>query len=326
MATLKDISKRTNLALSTVSYALNNPGRVSDETRQKVLKAAEELNYIPNGNARSLKIKKTNIIGVIIYQFMGPVFNEFLQGIQDTCINSDYDVIVSVGKHSNRLIYEKRVDGAIIFDVNIDSNFLQKIASDKFPICVVDREIQYENIYKVLQNGHQGSNDLTRLLIKSGYRNFAYIKGPDKTYDSDQRYEGFLKALKDKKIEFDTTRLFKGNFTQESGELLVKDIVKCDSVDAIVCGNDEMAIGVMNGLQKMGYKVPEDYAVVGFDDIELSNYVVPRLTTVKADKYKWGGIAAKLIMDKLEGKELEDDTIIIPTSVVNRQSVAIKTQ
>ncbi|SKA87316.1 transcriptional regulator, LacI family [Clostridium sp. USBA 49] len=330
MHTIKDVARLANVALSTASYALNGTGKVSQATKEKVLKAAEELGYRPNGAAKDLKRnKKTGIICMFVSDFGGPFYSEVLRGVQDVAICNNYNLIVCTYKMTEKFLNERRVDGAIILSPHIPDDLILKVASPQFPIVVMDRELECENVYTVLLDNVQGAYNATQYLIELGHRNIAYISGPVVSYDNTKRLEGYKKALSDNNIEFNPNLIVQGRFTEEGGYgaaklLILNSKLNKIPLDAIFCANDEMAIGAINALNEDGINVPEDISIVGYDDIRLSSYIKPSLTTISHYNYEWGTMAANLIFQGLK-ENSKCGKLILPAKLIKRES-CIKSQ
>ncbi|EOD01203.1 LacI family DNA-binding transcriptional regulator [Caldisalinibacter kiritimatiensis] len=321
MATLKDVAKKAKVSLSTASYALNGGERVSKETREKVLKAAVELNYHPNGIARSLKKQKTNTIGLFVHDFSGPFYNEIIQGIQDSCKNFGYDLIVCTNNSSKRFLKEKLVDGAIIIDPYIPDDLLISVADRNFPIITMDRELNNDYIYNILLDNKKGAYDITTHLIKLGINTIGYISGPDNSYDNRRRFQGYKDALIDNNKRFSEKLVLHSDFTEKGGYEIVKEYAQKNSLpEAFFCSNDEMAIGAINALKELGIKIPEDIGIVGFDNINISKYISPQLTTVNIPRFNWGAKCVEILMKLLNKEQMSERLIMIPVELVVRNS------
>ena len=296
MPTIKDVAKKAGVSISTASYALNNLPNVHPETRQRILDAAKSLNYYPNGTARNLKTRKTGNIGVFIYGFAGPIFSDVLEGIRQMLQEYDYNIIVSSGKSSINLLKERQVDGAIIFDGQLYDETLITYANYGLPLYVLDRELKGKNIYSSLIDNEGLVYQFIKQMIKEGYKEFAYLSGPNDAFNNNHRYEGFKTALREANIS--NHQYYQGDFTIQGGHsvgLLMKDLEKKPRF--VFCANDESAIGFMQALKETKIKVPEQIAVAGFDNIYVGQYVSPKLTTIGIDHVMWGRKVAESIVE-----------------------------
>lgn len=302
MATIKDVAKLAGVSISTASLALNDKPRVSKKTKEKVLNAAKELGYRPNFSAQSLKTNKTGSIGVFIYGFGGPIFSDLLETIHIELRKEELNLIVSMGKSALELLKNKQVDGAIIFDTKITDEEIIDFAKTR-PVIVLDRYLDYPNVYSSVVKNEEFVYKMILEMIKEGYKKFSYVSGPERTKDNQDRYRGFLKALNEKNIV--PHLKFKGNFTIESGYSVGKQIALLeDKPDFVFCANDEMAVGLIRALKDSKVRIPSEIAVAGFDGIYLGDYIIPKLTTIKADYLDWGVYISQKMILLIKGHEI----------------------
>ncbi len=328
MATIKDVAKKAGVAVSTASYALNGIEKVSAATVEKVLRAAEELNYQKNGFASDLKRTKTNTIALILSDMSGPYYSELIKGVQEVTASNGFDLIAcsSVGGEkstASKFLREKRVDGAIVLAQNISTEVIKASARKDFPIVVLDRSVDHPFVIHVEVNNRQGGYEATEYLINKGHQSVGYVSGPRNSHDNEERFQGYLTALKEHGLTYQSRLKISGDFTREGGYRATKMLVaQQDLPDAIFYANDEMAIGGLQAFTEKKICIPEDVSVIGFDDIQLSEYVNPPLTTVKQPKYEAGALAVHLIFQMLAGEKVEQ-TYNLPTEFVERQSVVM---
>jgi len=299
MATIKDVARLANVGISTASYALNGNGTVSDATRLRILQAAEELNYHPNGMARNLKMKKTHTIGVFISRFGGSFYEEILEGIHESSMKANYELIVCPeSETTHKILTQRQVDGAIIFDSKIKSDILVRLAATHFPIVTLDRVLGVENTYPLMPDNRQGAKEVFAHLYNQGYRKFSYIAGSKDAFDSIERTESFLGEAKLKNLKVDK---YEGDFTEQSGYLLGKTIISTNDLpEAVFCANDQMALGFLRAMKEYNLSAPKDIAVVGFDDIALAKFM--DLSTVGVSRKDWGALAAKQLIELIENE------------------------
>jgi len=331
MTTIKDVAREAGVSISTASYALNGKGNISEATRAKVLEAARKLNYQKNGFATDLKRTSTRTIALILNDLSGPYYSELIRGVQETALEHGYDLIACSsfgGPESTaiKFLKEKRVDGVIVSAHSLPDERILESARKGFPIVVLDRFLQGDHIYNVLVDNEKGGYMATELLIRSGYRNIAYISGSTNSYDHQLRFNGYTQALQDYHLESPSKLNLSGKFTIDGGYMATKLLIAQRKLpEAVFYANDEMAIGGLKAFQEAGIKVPDDISVIGFDDIVLAEYVNPPLTTVRQPKYEAGALAAHLIMQLLEGQEIEHE-YMLPTELVVRKSCKLKEQ
>ncbi|MGP4070060.1 LacI family DNA-binding transcriptional regulator [Halobacillus sp. B29] len=329
MATIKDVAKRAGVAVSTASYALNGSGKVSSATIDKVLKAARELNYQKNGFASDLKRTKTNTIALILSDMSGPYFSELIKGVQEVTASNQYDLIAcsSVGGDRStaaKFLREKRVDGAIILATNISTEMIEASAREDFPIVVLDRDVENPYAIHVEVNNRQGGYQATEHLIQKGHRSIGFVSGPNDSHDNEERFKGYIDALKDHDVPFQSRFKMGGEFTREGGYRATKMLIAQQNLpDAIFYANDEMAIGGLQAFDEKRISIPDDVSIVGFDDIQLSAYVSPPLTTVRQPKYEAGALAVHMIFQMLAGEKVERN-YNLSTEFIERASVQSK--
>lgn len=324
VATLRDVAKRVGVAVSTASYAMNNDPRISVQTRRKVHNAAKELNYRPSTGARNLKTRTTRTIGIFLNDLGGPFYSEIFQGVQQIVSSNGYELIACTA-HQNihmasRFLTERFLDGAILLGPSIPDDLILRVACPEFPVIVLDRELYGDSVHSVLVDNVQGAYDAVTHLIELGHRDIAYIGGPLNSYDNLKRFDGYKKAMDEHGVPIRARWNIQGGFTEHGGYMVAKVLLaQGDYPSAIFVANDEMALGVLRACEEWKVIVPDDLALVGFDDIRLAAYVRPMLTTVSQPKYEWGAMAAHTVFQCLQGGEAPD-VVRLPTRLIVRES------
>mgnify|MGYP001767785259 CR=1 FL=1 len=321
MITIKDVANRAKVSITSASYALNGIGTISEATRQRVLQAAEELNYHPNAFARNLKKRKTHIIGVFITRFSGSFYEDILEGIHDAVLKTDYELIVCPESRSKRnILGQRQVDGAIVFDVKVKNETILKLASKGYPIVVLDRHLEADYVFPLLLDNQSGVQQAIHHLFDQGKRNIFFVAGAKDSLDNAERMQAFLDEGCKHNLHIP---VFKGNFTEESGYEIGKQIIASgDLPEAVFCANDQMAVGFLRALDDHQLSAPRDLAVVGFDDVLISRYTHPSLTTVGAPRLLWGSLAANWLIDFLDN-DTPFPNYRIPVELVERESSAL---
>ena len=319
--TIKDVADHAGVSVTSASYAINGKGTISEATRKRVLKAAEELNYHPNAFARNLKRQKSGTIGVFISRFGGLFYEDILDGIHAAILDTDFELIVCPeSRPVNKHLTQRQVDGAIVFDSKISSKLLLKIASERLPIVVLDRNIDSPYIYPMLLDNQNGAKAIFEHLYAQGARRIYYLTGASDSFDNKERMRTFVKEAKKKGI---IIQVFTGNFTQEAGYDVGKLIVRSNDLpQAIFCANDQMAIGFIKAMHECEIHVPEEVSVVGFDDIAIAQYMQPSLTTVGYSRFDWGQQAASQLINYIaNGIQIQPGRI--PVQLIERESSRI---
>ncbi len=318
MTTIRDVANHAGVSVTTASYVLNNTGNISVATRARVMQAAKELNYHPNAFARNLKYRKTQIIGVFISRFGGAFYEDILEGIHSVVLNTNYELLVCPESRSTRrILFHRQVDGAIVFDSKLSTDAVMKLASSRFPIVILDRPLQSEYIVPLLLDNPLGVRGAFTHLYDQGYRKLCYLAGASDSFDNAERMQTFLAMAEEHHLE---TPVYQGNFTVRSGYEAGQAILQAGELpEAVFCANDQMAIGLIDAAKERGLRVPDDIAVVGFDDIPIARYLQPSLSTVGASRFEWGTMAVRQLIDFLEHKT-PFDRQRIPTHFIQRQS------
>jgi len=321
---IKDIAKIAGVSQSTVSRVINKPHEVSEELRKKVMRVIKMFDYTPNSVARGLRKGSTKVIGVIIPDITNPFFPAIVRGIEDFLKKKGYSLIlcnsdqdIEEEKKLLKLLYSKNVDGVIFTGSGEYNPNIELFMSKDIPLVFLDRIYDKKSFasYVVVDNV-KGMFELMGYLVKSGYRSFALLNGNKETFSAKARYEGFLKAVK--KYNIKDFEIIFGKFTYESGHRMVEKLSKIPEV--LVCGNDLIAYGVIDKIEKLGLVIPNDAGVTGFDDISFSRHYKPPLTTVRQPVYELGKKAAELIFKMIESKFYKPQGIILNPEVIIRES------
>jgi LacI family transcriptional regulator len=319
MTTIKDVAKHARVSVTAVSYALNDTGTISDDTRKRILAVAKELNYHPNAFARNLKKRKTGTVGVFITSFGGSFYEEILEGIHDAVIQTDYEMIVCPESWTKRkVLTHRQVDGAIVFDYKIDSETIVNLASKKFPIVILDRNLESEYLFPLLLDNEQGVKETFYHFYNQGAQRIFFVSGASDSFDNAERKKAFLHEAEKNSVPI---ICFEGNFTEQSGYDVAKKIIQANDLpDAVFCANDQMAIGFIKAMKAHGLKAPDDIGVVGFDDIKIAQYIQPGLSSVSSSRFSWGAAAANQLIELLENDNPFPKPYRIETQLIQRES------
>jgi len=318
VTTIKDVAKLARVSITSTSYALNGTGTISEATRKRVLEAAEQLNFHPNAFARNLKTQSSRTIGVFITRFGGLFYEDILEGIHEAILQTEYELIVCPeSRNIRRILTQRMVDGAIVFDTKVRDETIIKVASEKYPVVVLDRYLEAEHVFPVLIDNRQGVREAFYHLYQQGARRIFFVSGALDSYDNSERMQAFLEEGQKNQL---SVQVFNGNFTEESGYNVAKMIIAANDLpEAVFCANDQMAIGFMKAMKESNLNAPEDIAIVGFDDIQLASYVHPTLSTIGASRLIWGSTAVNRLIDFLDN-ERPFTVDRIPTRLIPRES------
>ena len=331
-ATIKDIAKRLNISLSTVSRALRNAPDVSEETRQAVLSLSQELNYQPNRLALSLRQNQTHTIGVIIPN-LDYVLSQMVRGIDEVALEAGYTVMVCQSNESfgreilnTQRLLESLVDGFIISVSSETKSFehFKKIQDRNLPVVVFDRITPHLSAPSVRLDNQAGGFMATEHLIEQGYKRIAALAGPDNLGISNSRLEGYKHALKKHKIKLDPDLILHCDFNQDYAYFATQELLSMKKrPDAIFTISDRMAIGAMLAIKKKGLQMPTDIGLVGFNNEPVTGLVTPSISSVEMPSFEMGKAAAKLFIETMHNKESAAaiEKILHPKLIVRESSL-----
>lgn len=311
MTNIRKVSELAGVSVATVSRVLNHPETVSEETKDRILKIMEEINYVPSSIARSLSTNRTSTIGLIIPNILNPLYPSIAKGVEDVFFKKGYNILLSNTesdakreKDSIEMLLSKKVDGLIICSSTLKRADLDIIIKQKVPLVLVGDYIEDNDLNIVYTDYQLGAYLATNHLIKTGCKIIAHISGPMDSKSSIQKLEGYKKALLEAGLEYDEEYVLVGNNQIDGGQLAFKKMnKKKGKPDGIFVANDLMALGVMEAIKVSGYSVPSDIAIVGFDDIDVASLIEPKLTTIIHPVYRMGLTSARLLLDIITNEE-----------------------
>ena len=313
--TIKDIARIANVSHTTVSRALNNKSRIRNETKEKILSIARELNYRPDFIARSLVMKRTKTLGLVITTIANPFYNELAQGIEATSRGLGYNIIfcsthsdLSAEKHYIEMLRSKGVDGIIFSSAHMEDPNIITLAEEAFPIVLVNRRTYHpvvkEKVDYVGVDNILGGFWAVEHLIRLGHQRIGVIGGSSESSVGLERLEGGKKALEAYHLGQGEDYFLEGDFLKESGYQGGKRFLRIEEPPtAIFATNDYMALGTYQAIAEEGVRIPEDIALVGFNDIEFTAMKGIELTTIGQKKFEMGAIAVKMLVERIEGGE-----------------------
>ncbi|UUQ65659.1 LacI family transcriptional regulator [Pseudomonas fuscovaginae UPB0736] len=329
MATIKDVAALAGISYTTVSHVVNKTRPVSERVRVKVEAAIAELDYVPSAVARSLKAKTTATIGLLVPNSLNPYFAELARGIEDYCERNNYCVILcnsddDPDKQRNylRVLLEKRVDGLIVASTGGDDSLASGLLAVRTPMVIVDREIAGVETDRVRIDHEEGAYLATRHLLELGHRAIAFIGGPLDNSVAQLRLAGYRRALRQAKVKVSASSVLASDFTSTGGYRAAAQLLEGERPTAIFASNDLLGIGALRAAAERDIRVPGELSVIGFDDIQMSRYVYPALTTVGQSILQLGETAAELLLRRLATPELALDQRIVIPSIVLRESTA----
>jgi LacI family transcriptional regulator len=335
MSTIYHIAKHLGVSPSTVSRALSGNGYCSEKMKQKILKAAKELNYAPDHAAKMLKTKKTEKILFAVPDICNPFYFDMINGINSVIEQYGYLLILFYTKHSLeeelraiQTLKERYADGMIMVSFNFCDKNIQAINELDAPVVLTNK---YESpsgndhFDYVYVDTYLGVKQATEHLIKLGNERIAFVGGDMKEQTGQERFCGYRDAMLNAGLKVLDEYIIESNYTESGGFLSGQQLMRLENLPAaVVATNDLMAIGVMKACEEAGLRIPDDIAVVGMDNTDIASRVKPRLTSVAMAQEEIGRYAAQILMKRLNGEHVENRAIrILPKLVVRESSVKV---
>ncbi|RKP53234.1 LacI family transcriptional regulator [Cohnella endophytica] len=320
----KEVARLAGVSEATVSRVLNGIGPMKDSTKKRVLDAAKQLNYELNAVASSFARGRSGNLGVVmphvpkVHLFSTYYFSELLSGIGEAVRSKGYGLLLLFRDPAAEFDYvslyrTQRVDACLILGASaIDSEIagIHRLAEASLPFCVMDQRFEHSGLSIVAADHEQGSYDAVRHLIDGGCTRIGFLNGSPQYSNSQDRHEGYLRALAEAGIEPDESIFYEGNYSRTSGRRAAEAVYRdLGRLDAIFVGNDRMAIGLMQALREKGCRLPDDLKIVAYDDSDAASFTEPPLTTVKVPFYDMGRLAADKLLARLTDKDQTDGVI-----------------
>ncbi|AUI66735.1 MULTISPECIES: substrate-binding domain-containing protein [Glaesserella] len=328
MATMKDIARIAGVSLSTVSHVVNNSRFVSEEITQKVKKVIEELNYRPSLVARSLKIKETNTIGMIVTTSNNPFFAEVVHHVERYCERHNYHLILvntdgnsqNLQKHLERLLL-KQVDGLLLMCAEPQDFDLSVISDLTLPMVVIDWWQQLLNADIIHENSELGGYLATNALIEAGYTDIAVITGELTKPLAANRLAGYKRSLLEKNLPIHPEWIIESHFHYDGGVEAMNQLLALNHLPkAVFAMSDSIAIGAYQAIYRAGLRIPQDIALIGYDNIELAQYLYPPLSTIHQPKARLAKAAVEKLIQRIHQPETAIETIKLTPELVVRDS------
>lgn len=308
MITLKDIAQRANVAVSTVSYVLNNDPRIPEETKQRVIAAARELGYTGKSGRRHQHGYQRQLM-LCLHSISGIIYPEIVSTLKSVLNVSNCELVIYVGENITRL---KWMDGLFVLNSSVSTADIEEITRRRIPVVLMDRDDTVDGAVNVTLDNFKGGYDVTMSMINHGAKSFAFVGGPNTSVESKERYNGFSRALTDNRLQSKNTTVLQSDFTFEGGVSVSRFLLEKSSLpDAIVCANDETAMGIHSELKRKG--LDGKVMLAGFDGLKPPTdfpYV-----TAKAERKHWGAIAAYSMLQMYD-HVMSEQKIKIPVEIV----------
>ncbi|MDJ0885521.1 MAG: LacI family DNA-binding transcriptional regulator [Desulfobacterales bacterium] len=328
--TIKDVARAAQVSTATVSRVLEQAPSVRPQTRERVLKAVAAVDYSPNVIARNLRRQETRSIFLVVRDMHNPFYLEVFQGVEAEARALGYNVFMGNtedsaqrGREYFQMLKTRYADGMILMTGKLPPDQKEIIQAAHPPVVVASEYFPELVLPTVRIDNVAAAAAAVRHLIELGHRRIAHITGPTPEVLSTDRHQGYLQALGEAGITADPRLTVRGNFTIDSGHRACRTLAALGPMPtAVFCSNDEMAMGAINELRRLGLSVPEDISVVGFDDIVFAGAFHPPLTTIHQPRQAMGKAAMRLLGDLLAGRPVSSEPIMMPTELIVRGSTA----
>lgn len=331
-STIKDVAEKVGVSIATVSRVVNEiPGHYNSETKKEIVEAIESLNYQPNFIARSLRSNRTYTVDFVVPELQ-PFFAEILKGVQYVARKKGYSIVLCNTDYDPRQeaayvdnLLRRRVDGGIFTSGVIQSEHILRLKKEGIPVVLIEKFIKDPDTPGVLIDNVSAAKKAVKYLIELGYRDIGFISAPVEMIPFKDRFEGYKRALHENMIPYNSSNVYiKDSIRRESlrdGYQLMKRIIRRGNYPgAFFIVSDTLAIGAMKAIRDSGMKVPDDIAIVGFDDIEMASFCEPPLTTMAQPKYEMGVSGMELLVKAMSGVRLRKKEIELEVELVVRES------
>lgn len=325
-----DIAKLSKVSPASVSYVINGVNKVSKETKQKILDAIDELGYVLDNNARTLSTGKSRLIGLCLpldeaYDafIQNPFYVEFIAGLERGVGNSQYDIVVkcfSSQENFKSWVISRSLDGLVMLG-KYPKIVYDELKKTNIPIVLIDVYEEYAKEFNNIRiDDEKGCYDATKYMIENGHKKIGFVGKLDSLVDRN-RFNGYLKALKDHNIEYFDDYLFECYATYDDGIKIAGEIINRNNVTGVICSGDIIAIAIIKKYIEEGKNIPDNLSIIGFDDIRDAKYIYPSLTTIKQDIVQKGELAAKILLKQFQAKEKRNIMKEIKTELIIRDTV-----
>lgn len=327
VATIIDVAKKCGYSKATVSRAFASPEAVSERAKARIYAAANELNYTPNPIARAMARQKTDNITFVIHEnqypaILNPFYSSALEAIMQETMKRNYGLFVTTNDHvrlpSGEVSIKKHMDGVIIAG-QTDRSSIESFCKQNIPVVVLNNLIQMEHLPCIAVDNYHGAKCAAEHLIQKGHRRIASLEGRFSPQIYHDRHNGYMDAIVSAGLTVDPLLIRDVDANELCAETCAREMLSCpERPTALLCTNDTIAVGAMKAAMRMGLRIPEDVAVIGFDDSYVSRVIEPELTTVRIDSLQMGKLAVEMLFRLIDGEELSKWYIEMPTELIVR--------
>ncbi len=328
VTTIKDVAKQAGVSPATVSRVVNGQPYVTDDVRNRVLDAIQSLNYHPNRVAQRLRAEKSHLVGVILSDIKNPFYTLALGGLEQVLSQQSLSVLICNSNMDQErendfisLMLAEGVAGLIVGPVREKSDALVEAARNGLPVVVFDRRMSKPKVDVVLADNQNGARMAIQRFIQLGHKRIAIVNGPQRLTSGRERYAGFLQAMEEGGVAVDPDLVKFGDYQIESGYALTHELLAQPRLPlALFIANNLMTIGALNAIHELGYKIPGEVAVIGFDDLPWAMSLNPPLTTVVQPTFEIGVNAAELLLNRIANPQRPARTVVLETDLLVRAS------
>lgn len=318
MPTIKDVARKCGVSIATVSAVINDAEWVPDETRARVREAIRQLNYRRNRLAQGLKTRKSYTVGVIVSDVTNPFYTDVVRSLSHELREHDRNLVLcdsdhrfELGEQNYRMLLEKQVDAVVLIGDSVRQKTVSEFVGENpnVPVVAIERDYDIDGVSRLLVDSEKGAFDATTYLVRQGFTRIAMISGPltgpgSKSYGRLHQYSGYRRALQQGGVEFDGFLVVDGDFRFSGGQDAMRQLMDLpERPNAVFAANDMMALGAMDVVRQIGFSIPGDVAVVGYDDIPIAAHTSPPLTTMAIPKAELGRSAAHLVLEHLQNPQ-----------------------
>lgn len=327
--TIKDVARMAGVSISTVSRVINNSKPVSPDIKAKVEKVIKETEYVPNPVARSLVMKRSQFIGVIVPDISNSKIAEILNGIEMVGRMYDYDILLcnSYGEYEEEVRYidlmlSKQVAAMIVVSWRLNDQIIAHINNSKVPTVFISKNATSYDVYSVGIDHYLAAKELGTILGKKGYEKIGFIRtSVEEENEGYPVYEGLKEGLEEYNVKLSEKYMAKVDQTHDAGYKVAEKWNEIGMPQVIFATNDETAIGAMNAARDLGYKIPDDISIVGYDDTKQCEMVRPKLATIKQPLYDIGAVSIRMAVKLIRNEEIDEKKVFLPYSIIERKSL-----
>lgn len=333
---IKDIAEEAGTTHSTVSRALRDSPKISEDTRDRIQKIAQEMGYTPNAVAQSLQTDRTNAVGLVVTSIADPFWSDVVRGVEEVAQPEEFSILLN-SSHNDpdqeiraiETFHRRRVDGLLVASSRVGNNYVDRMSQIDVPVVLINSEGEdsFSFLHSVTVDDQSGIRQAVQHLLDQGHRRIGYLGVQNRPLSNQLRKEAYLDVMEENGIEpreewIEIAPIIEtepGNDVKVA-EALLPNLLEAD-VTAVLCFNDMVAIGVLKACRSQGVHVPNDMSVVGFDGIDMTEYVTPPLTTIHQPKREMGNIAMQMLAGLIEGKSVQDR--VLAPRFVRRESTGL---